>query len=40
MKLSTTEIVFDNVRYGDTSFIILEVENAGDGLLEYEITKL
>jgi len=40
MKLSTTEIVFDNVRYGDTAFIILEIENAGDGLLEYEINKL
>ncbi|CDW83152.1 inositol polyphosphate 5-phosphatase ocrl-1 isoform x2 [Stylonychia lemnae] len=40
MKLSTTEVVFENVRYGDTQFVIMEVENTGDGLLEYEITKL
>jgi hypothetical protein len=40
MKLSTTEIVFDDVRYGDTVYMHLEIENEGDGLLEYQITKV
>eukprot|EP00347_Sterkiella_histriomuscorum_P006556 403352324 len=39
MKLSTNQILFENVRYGDTQFLHLEIENEGDGLLEYEITK-
>lgn len=40
MKLSTTEVIFENVKYGDTQFLHLEIENEGDGLLEYEITKI
>lgn len=40
MKLSTNEIIFENVRYGDTAYLHLDIENEGDGLLEYEITKI
>lgn len=39
MKISTKEIVFENVRYGDTQVINLEIENVGDGLLEFEIGR-
>jgi len=35
MKLSTTEVTFHDVRYGDTAYFHLEIENEGDGLLEY-----
>ncbi len=40
MKLSTTSMLFDHVRYGDTAYLHLEIENEGDGLLEYQITKI
>lgn len=40
MKLSSTEIIFNDVRYGDTAYLHLEIENEGDGLLEYQITKI
>lgn len=40
MKLSSNDIVFEEVRYGDTLYMHLEIENEGDGLLEYQIKKI
>jgi hypothetical protein len=37
MKMSTSEIVFEDIKYGDTKFMTLEIENEGLGLLEFEI---
>lgn len=40
MVLSTEEVDFGGVSYGDNKTITLDIENAGDGLLEFDITKL
>lgn len=39
MKLSTNELVFENVSYGDTQYLTMDIANEGDGLLEFEIVK-
>jgi hypothetical protein len=40
MKLNQTEIVFKDSRYGDNTIVKLEIENEGDGLLDFEIFRL
>ncbi len=40
LKLSMPEVVFEDIRYGDTKYMILDIENEGDGLLEFEISRM
>ena len=40
MMLSTNEVVFQDIKYGETMYVELEIENEGDGLLEYEISRM
>jgi hypothetical protein len=40
LKMSTLQIDFTDVSYGDARTITLEIENTGDGLLEFEMNKL
>ena len=38
--LFTNEIIYFHLNYADTMYVDLEVENEGDGLLEFEIGRL
>ena len=40
MKLSSKEIIFEDIRYGDTKYMQLDIENVGDGLLEFEMSRV
>lgn len=40
LTLSTKDVTFNGLSYGDTKTELVEFENAGDGLLEFEINKL
>lgn len=40
MKLNKTEIVFEEARYGDQKILTLDIENEGDGLLEFEVFRM
>lgn len=40
MNLSSKEILFKEIRYGDIMYVDLEIENEGDGLLEFEIFRI
>ena len=40
LRLSSQDLCFSNVRYGDTLFLDLEIENEGDGLLEFDINRI
>jgi phosphatidylinositol-bisphosphatase len=40
MKLATNKVVFNGVCYKDTKQMEFEIENVGDGLLEFEINKV
>lgn len=37
LKINKTELVFEEARYGDNKTIKLDIENEGDGLLEFEV---
>lgn len=40
LRLSSKDVVFEGVSYGDNKTMQLEIENIGDGLLEFEINKI
>ena len=40
MKVSSCTLVFEEMKYGDTKFMTLEIENEGLGLLEFEISRV
>lgn len=40
MKINTKELIFYETRYGDQKEIVLEIENEGDGLLEFEVFRM
>lgn len=40
LKLYQEEIIFKDARYGDDTTLSLTIENAGDGLLEFEIFRV
>lgn len=40
MVLSTEDVDFGGVSYGDNKTMTLDIENAGDGLLEFDIAKV
>ncbi len=40
LKISQSEINFKDLSYGDSQTVILDFVNEGDGLLEFEISKI
>lgn len=40
LKMEQQEIIFKDARYGDDTTLKLELENEGDGLLEFEIFRV
>lgn len=40
MKIAQSEIVFKEIRYGDVQSVEMDIENEGDGLLEFTIERL
>lgn len=39
LQMTKETVEFKDVSYGDTRTVLIEVENAGDGLLEFDIAK-